>query len=721
MLFTIQYQFSQIKRLTLNKLKVLGCIGIVLFMVAKTVTYADVISTKEAPDASQKGPHPVSSGEYRLPATIDTNVLADRMTEVWAKIFFPEDIAKISNKIPLVIMLHGNHATCGRGSNPRSDDNCRYTNQGTCPPGYVPVPSHEGYQYLAENLASWGIWVVSINANRGINCGSGIDNDAGLNLARGNLVLKHLSLLYQWSNAGGAPDSIGLGSQGLINKIDFEAVGLFGHSRGGEGVRAAYNLYLDEGSKWPAKIPGLSIKAIYEIGAVDGQTSRTLDANNTVWNQLLPMCDGDVFDLEGRFPFERMLLNLSENPHAQKSLYEVWGANHNYFNTEWQESDADSCTYGTPIFESRGRSGSLYQQQIALASVSAFFRSHLGTDANPKLNQNFNPIDNLPRVVSSITQVDRDFTPSPGTTETIIFEDFDKVTGKNSSGYENIAQQIKINHQELSDKSPQRGADISWRVSSPTTFFEAVWAEPLKGRDIHEFATLDFRVARQSHSLNKEATTNFGIQLEGSSGLLSKEVWVSEYAIINGPGNENPVLKTVRIPLSEFKGVDLNSIYGVKFIFDKTKTGALYLANIRIQRQLGLGEANAFTLSSFNLAKWNAYDVVTKKPRKFAYVPVKFNSIKSIHLIHKGFSLSNKPFVEIHLASQIFFPAMNTLPVLKIGNKKFIVSRYSHDANLQELTFTLREEDYKNLPPDSEVTLINGKIWQFGKLANWIK
>src|SRR4029077_16889885 len=139
-------------------------------------------------------------------------------------------------------------------------------------------------------------------------------------------------------------------------------------------------------------------KAIFEIGAVDGQTSRVLDANGVVWNQLLPMCDGDVSDLEGRYPFERMVWNKFEKANAQKSVYEVWGANHNFFNTEWQESDTADCPVGFPIFDPKAM-GSENQRMIALATVPAFFRSHLGNNIDIVFNQNFNPLYNLPSIV----------------------------------------------------------------------------------------------------------------------------------------------------------------------------------------------------------------------------------------------------------------------------------------------------------------------------------
>lgn len=669
--------------------------------------YAGITETT-APDSTHNGPHPVSSAEYRFPATIDKDVMQSRKTEIWAKVFYPNDMMASSEKLPLIMMLHGNYATCISPTDHYTS--CQYTNSGTCPAGYIPVMNHAGYDYLAENLASWGFVVSSINANRGITCGGGEHGDSGLNLARGRLVLKHLSLFYTWSTAGGAPTSLGLGQKGLIGKIDFSQVGLFGHSRGGEGMRAAYKQYLDEVSQWPSRIPGLNMKAIFEIGAVDGQTHRVLDANGTVWNQLLPMCDGDVDDLQGRFPFERMLLNASEVATAQKSLYEVWGANHNFFNTEWKSSDSSGCSFGKAIFDPNG-SYSEKQQTIALASVPAFFRSRLGVNADASFNQNFNPLNTLPQVVTRITQVDRDFTPSPGSSETAIVDDFDRATGINSSGNYNAAQQITIQH--ISLESYQRAAKISWNKHDINTFFEAIWAGAAQGRDIHDFATLDFRVGRTAYSTSP---TNFKIMLEDANGLFSKEVFVKDYANINGPGNDNPILMTVRIPLTAFQGVALTNIHGVRFVFDQSHTGSIYLANIRVHRQIGLGGTHAGQAN-----KHIQSHMTHPKPKAIVYVPTELNSIRSVRYIGKSFALSGAPGVEISLASQVPFTVMNRLPVLKIGNATFTLSRYSDDKALKELTFTLTHEEYKNIHKEGDVTILNGKVWKFGSIAKYVK
>lgn len=673
-----------------------------------------------APDSSNIGPHKVVSVEYRLPAGIDDDVLTNSATEIWAKVFYPKDQTE---KAPLVVMLHGNHATCGDpNTSPRHDSSCYYTYSGFCPPGYIVVPSHEGYNYLAENLASWGFWVVSVNANRGINCAWG-GEDNGLIFARGKLVLKHLALLYQWSTQGGAPESLGLGQKGLADKIDFSRVGFFGHSRGGQGVRAAYNLYSD-GQMWQQKIPGLGIKAIYELGSTDFPMPEYLDAKGVVWNQLLPMCDGDVSDLEGRMPFERMMSFMAQKPDAQKSLYEVWGANHNFFNTEWQQSDAFHCEYGTKIFNQK-LAGSEQQQAVALASVPAFFRSHLTNEMQRKeeltYNKNFNPLFVLPKSVSNVTQVDRDFTPTPGLISMMVAEDFDQKTGINSSGNQNLASEISIEHQQLQNAENQHQAEISWQKAGPNIFFEAVFAGVGQGKNALDAVTLDFRIAREKNKLNQEDITDFGIKLDDADGQFSNEIVVSDYALLNGPGNGNLVFKTVRIPLSAFTGVNMSRLRGIRFVFDKTSTGFIHLANVRLHHDLGLGS----DVTDAARAAYSRYKAVSLQ-KVNPHIPVEYvaeqqNEIRDIKMIQvKNAALAKQKHYEIRLGSKEAFPVMNSMLVLKIGDQEFKNSRYSDMLHLQEITFMLSEAEYQRLSKTAEITVKAGKVWKFGTLAKWM-
>src|SRR5262249_18315739 len=196
------------------------------------------------------------------------------------------------------------------------------------------------------------------------------------------------------------------------------------------------------------------------------------------------------------------------------------------------------------------------------------------------------------------------------------------------------------------------------KVSGPTTFFEAIWAPPSLGRDIRSHVTLDFRVARKPHNpLNKDPITDFSVELEDASGHFSNEVEVCNFASINGPGNSNPVLRTVRIPLTAFTGIDMAKVHGVRFIFNRTNTGAIFLANIRLNRQIGLGGVEKMLLARTTLK--NNFDVMQRKPLPPVYVPAELNSIRVNRTVKKGLLASGKPAVEIVLHSQVPFPAMN--------------------------------------------------------------
>src|SRR5262249_9162925 len=108
--------------------------------------------------------------------------------------------------------------------------------------------------------------------------------------------------------------------------------------------------------------------------------------------------------------------------------------------------------------------------------------------------------------------------------------------------------------------------------------------------DLRFSKTLDFRVARRySPALNGDlnSTTDFTMQLAMPDGTLSAPLKLSTYLDLRGPvggafgGNLHSILQTVRIPIGDFKDVDLSNISGMRFTFDRTSTGTIFLGNIR--------------------------------------------------------------------------------------------------------------------------------------------
>ena len=647
-----------------------------------------------APDPTGIGPNATTSAEYQFDPLVDSDVLADRQTEIWARVYMPSDLSV--GPFPVVIVLHGNHETCGTGSNPRVDDNCQYTTTGTCPSGYVMAPSYAGFGYLADRLASWGYIVVSINANRGINCGAGITFDDGLVLARGRLILKHLQRLSEWNTNGGTtPASLGVDLQG---KLDFSQLALIGHSRGGEGARAALALYRDSGSPWPGRIPdAVTFQGIFEIGPVDGQSFRTLNADGTKWNVLLPMCDGDVSDLEGIKPFDRAMRAFAENPATQKSTYTVWGANHNYFNTEWQRSESAGCTDNSPLWSGDG--GSTAQQQTGLFGAMAFIRGNIGASADPTFNQNFNPQYDLPAALTAITRVDRGYSDSANSSITHVFEDFTGVTGTSSYGFPNDSSGIMINHSGVANHDPvQRAGIIIW--SSAGGFFQTNWTDVGVGSDISTYKTLDLRVSRLFSDLNGaiDSVTDFSIQLAQADGTFSSPVHLASYTNLTGPvggpaSSRHPILQTARITLTDFAGADLTQVRGVRLTFDQSASGMIAVANLRLSTLSGSGGGSG---SGLPLTVSRVIAGISP-PQQGPYS----GTLRVSHPVASAAASSSNIELVVHSTDRKF-TAGDQLPVLHVGNLVFRSSRYGDGGDTSTLIFSA-----SNVPTGA-ATLQNG-------------
>ena len=683
---------------------------------------------------------PVVSSDYRLPAKLDPDIATDVSTEIWATVWRPAVLTAAPH--PLVVFLHGNHPTCGRfepALGIRIDDRFDYTFTGRCPRGYTVTPSHLGYGYLAERLAGFGYIVVSINANRGVNAADGVDGDFGLNLRRGRLVLRHLELLAQWNRSGGAPASLGFDPRG---RLDLSQLGLVGHSRGGEGMRAAMAIYNDRGSPWKTRIGPVGFKALYEIGPVDGQTSRKLDAMGVAWNVLLPYCDGDVSDLAGVHPFDRMLLRRQERTPLPKSTFGVYGANHNFYNTEWQESDAAGCSGrdNVALFSMFG--GSAKQRQTAIASLVPFMRAHVGRDARPERALFFNPDRPLPETLARITRIDRGYTDTPDHDIVLPLEDFRGPTGVSSAGLPTIARGITVEHGGLpSHDERQRAAAIDW-TGNGVGLFQTDVAAAGSGRAITGYQTLEFRVSRRCgddcgrpNRLNRQAPTDFTVQLVRPNGALSSPVRLASYLELVGPVGAafdefgeyvelHPILQTARIPLSAF-GVPENAlIRGVRFTFDASPTGAIYLANIRLSERsarvaapnvLAAQEAMAMSVEAEAPAPEVTAQAAPTTPMGARIVGIRRGGAMAAAAEATARSVGSA--IEIEIAADRALPVTNALPVITIGEHRVQLSRYLGDGVANGIVFTVDAATFAALPDGAPIELrLGGRRMALGTL-----
>ncbi len=722
--FTAAAWFSSqiIRRNVLHstKLSIIALGGIALMSLGTTASaYRD-----PPPDASGMGPSSTATAEYRLPAEIDPDVIAGRFTEVWARVYWPDPLPDNS---PLLVFLHGNHATCGTcpggmfigyhcaDGSARIDSSTQYTTSGTCPVNFVVTPNHEGYGYLAEQLASWGYLVVSINVNRGINAAGGIADDSGLNLTRGRMILKHLTLLSQW-NQGTDPTPASLGID-LTGKIDFANVGLMGHSRGGEGIRAAYEQYRDPGSIWPPRIGPVTFKAMFEIGPVDGQTSRILNSDGTNWEVLLPMCDGDVSNLQGIKPYDRVRYKFTDDPATQKGNSTVYGANHNYFNTEWQTSDSSGCTgpSNPRIFNPGASVGSPQQQQVASFLVPALFRGAVGPAANPLFLDNFDPLYTSLPALDAVTRVDRGFTFSPRSPDvSLVLENFTSLATFTSSNLAAPFLFSTLSEHDTSLGSRRRFGLATWNFADPTVYLESDWASG--PTDISAYSIFEFDIDRQQNALNPVAATNIHVQLVQGDGTLSDPLSANNYAVIDGPqggpqGQVHTMLHTARIPLNDFTNVDLTQIAGVRFTFDDTTSGAIFLSTIAADSAPPPGMGAALAASQSIVSSLQS----TPNPSN---VYTDGNAISAPRAANTR-DLGNVVIIDLTSSTQI--PPKDELTVVKIGGDEFDLVDY-RNGDPRELSVTMTQEQFNKLADGAEIVVqyghgnANGDKWIFPAL-----
>ncbi|MFC6236437.1 hypothetical protein [Longivirga aurantiaca] len=246
------------------------------------------------------GPYEVAAADYALD-DLAVEGLSSPL-EVEAQVVGP---VGATGPLPVVVLLHGYWASCW---NPTTKDS---STAWPCPTGQEPIGNNRGFTYLQERLASHGFLTVSVSAN-GVNVlATDMGDDAGA-AARSVLVRRHLDAL-----ANGA-----IGSLAQWPSLDLRSVLLMGHSRGGEGVdRAAW-----EGagsSAW-------TVKGVVLVGPTAFEPS---PRSTTAVVAISGDCDGDVGPSLGQAYVDRVA-----DPGLLRSSLLVRGANHNYFNTEWDEN-----------------------------------------------------------------------------------------------------------------------------------------------------------------------------------------------------------------------------------------------------------------------------------------------------------------------------------------------------------------------------------------------
>jgi hypothetical protein len=317
------------------------------------------------PDPAAPGPYPVDRIEYggRYTLLSDPRGLTI-LEEMKGSITLP-NVGQ--GPFPTIVLLHGRHSTCRYG------DTIEFFGPPPACPDVAPVTSevrsYNGYDYLASNLASHGYVVASASANA-INSLDLATSDGGASM-RAQLLGRTLDLLAWWNLSRG-PGEV---ADRLIGRVDLSRIGLMGHSRGGEGV-TTFIEYARDHSGYEG------LRAVLALAPTDFGSHVPLGVH---FGTLLPLCDGDVSDLQGAFAWDRGRFADPATPFARVQ-FTIGGTNHNFFNTVWTFDDADdppatadsACDPDSPT---NSRLTAEDQRRVGLDLMAAFFRRYVGDEA----------------------------------------------------------------------------------------------------------------------------------------------------------------------------------------------------------------------------------------------------------------------------------------------------------------------------------------------------
>jgi hypothetical protein len=252
------------------------------------------------------GPFDIGEASYEYPIAVDAELTPSSnnlTTQIRGQVYFPNLTSfNVKSSFPILIFIPGKHPDCRLPiipGYPALDINST-DSLGQCPNNMAKVPSHLGFGYLGRHFASHGYIVVSIDVVL-INNKWGIPGDYTLNFVRARLVLKTLQKMKEWNSNAGISKEI-LDGVDLSDKMDFTQVGLMGHSRGGEGVRNAYNMLMEnkgpsDASVWRQRLPDVIIRGILEIAPMYyGQDRIKLGVDNIPWAMIVAGCEDDEID-----------------------------------------------------------------------------------------------------------------------------------------------------------------------------------------------------------------------------------------------------------------------------------------------------------------------------------------------------------------------------------------------------------------------------------------
>ena len=574
---------------------------------------------KALADPGGPGTYSVTTGYYNLgdtAYTVPTDSVDDFPTgvEVVGEVDYPTNISSLGAR-PVVEIVHGDHVPC---YNPATEAT---TTEWPCVPPYEPIPSYQGFHYLAQGLASDGEVAVSISTN-GIEAQeNSYSTDGGIR-ARDELAEYTLGLLSDWNSSSSGPFA-----STFVGHLNLNDVGLIGHSRGGGAVAGlvAYNA---------SQSPSYGIKAVEMLSPFWDPAADPDLASDVAGTPTLTMesyCDGDTPQDAG---VAYQDLNRYPGDAAPTSLVWVMGGNHFFWDTvqtpnpyppglpsiqdDWNghvpggSSDPWCQTSASTRLTPTG------QQAVALTYSRGFMDVNLLGDSSltPYFQGSVAPPPSVNGAELFVSYI-------PPSTNRLVVNSF---SSSSSLTTNDLGQPVTVDsggggvtmcgpgptsscvtgsnpaetttpycQQPHTESGMVEQADAQWSGTGTAIVDPLGSSYNLTGSTILLRVGVDFGVA--------QSNPDFGITLHDSGGhATSVPVSDAAQAVTVPPGvtsyyTPKETLQTVSLPASDFSGVDLTHVTSISIDFDQTSvsgettSGAVDLADLMVTNLPSTGPA----------------------------------------------------------------------------------------------------------------------------------
>ncbi|HET7809700.1 MAG TPA: hypothetical protein VFL16_03935 [Steroidobacteraceae bacterium] len=335
--------------------------------------FIDIVET--ALKANFLRPNPADATKFQIRVRAQVGYPAD-----------PKDNKKVAapakgTKYAFLAMVHGN-STAWNLKNPITDTGRTTAGLPIASVGMDDREDYKGYDYLQKALAELKQPIVSISFSHAFPnmVGSFVE-------LRSELLLEAMRVVIAEAGKAG----------GLLENVDFQKCGLFGHSRGGEAVVRAYD------SQKTKAVPGLRFRATCSLAPTDYRGSTNAhklsipaeaDGNYFVFYGTL---DGDVHGQRAAGVIDRggTGYRLYDRSSGDKTMVTVRNAIHDFFNRKWPESvEWPAGVPATALTRPQ-------QEDLAIEFIGGFF--DLLLNGNAKLQ----PLFRNEVVSSAVTRIAR--------------------------------------------------------------------------------------------------------------------------------------------------------------------------------------------------------------------------------------------------------------------------------------------------------------------------